>query len=162
MSWRLCNPQKVPPHKADYNKLTLPTLNSQVFDSLLSIVDDAIAVASEAVTTAEKSANTGALVTLTKVASETYDNTAKSLVSTGLFPGRSAADISKDLRYGGEGYHIALMEKLASNAIFPISNSDVADGELVEKSATSRLRANPTNKTAVWQQAFDEAESELY
>lgn len=125
-------------------------------------MDDAIAVANAAVASAEKSANTGSLVSLTKVASETYDSAAKSLASTGLFPGKSATDISKDLRYGGESHHIAIMEKLASSAIFAIDNGNVADGELVEKSANSKNSSRPSNKTAMWQTAFDEAENELY
>jgi hypothetical protein len=133
-------------------------LNAQVFDSFIAIVDDALALAKEAVDAAEQERPQ---VTLTKVASSTYDKTAKALIATGVFPGKSVDDIHTILRQGGEGRHLSIMEKLASSAIFPVSDASVKDGELVEKSASSKAYHNLDDKTAVWQQAFDEAEDEL-
>ncbi len=121
-------------------------------------MDDALALAKEAVDSAEQATPQ---VTLTKVASETYDKAAKALATTGIFPGKSAADISTTLRNGGEGCHISIMEKLASSAVFPLADDNVLDGELVEKPASSKAYQHLNNKTAVWQQAFDEAEDEL-
>lgn len=134
-------------------------MNALVFDSFLAIVDDALALAKEAVDSAE--ATPAPQVALTKVASSTCDKAAKALAITGIFPGKSAEDISKDLQMGSASYHIALMEKLASSAVFPLTDDDVFDGELVEKSASSKAYQHLDNKTAVWQQAFDEAEDEL-
>lgn len=125
-------------------------------------MDDALALAKEAVDSVEHAERiTVPQVTLTKVASEIYDKTAKALATTGIFPGKSVADISNTLRSGGESCHISIMEKLASSAVFPIADDDVLDGELVEKPASSRANPNLDNKTAVWQQAMDEAEDEL-
>ena len=136
-------------------------MNSQVFDSFLTIVDDALALAKEAVNTAEAAESRQPQVTLTKVASDTCDRTAKALAATGIFPGKSAAVISKDLQNGGAGYHLSIMEKLASSAVFSLQDDHALDGELVEKPASSRANQAPSGKTAVWQQAFDEAEDEL-
>jgi hypothetical protein len=136
-------------------------LNAYVFDSFLAIVDDALALAKEAVDSAEQASPGAPQVTLTKVASSTYDKTAKALISTGVFPGRSVEEIHTILKQGGESKHLSIMEKLASSAVFPLVDNDVFDGELVEKSASSKAYHNLDNKTAVWQQAFDEAEDEL-
>lgn len=133
-------------------------MNAQVFDSFLAIVDDALALAKEAVDAAE---HESPKVTLTKVANETYDKAAKALLATGVFPGKSAADLSKSLRDGGESHHISLMEKLASSAVFTLEDASVFDGDLVEKSATSKTYHQLEDKTAVWQRAFDEADEEL-
>jgi hypothetical protein len=136
-------------------------LNSQVFDSFLAIVDDALALAKEAVDSAEQAATPAPKVMLTKVASETYEKAAKALVTTGIFPGKSAEEITTTLRQGSESDHISIMEKLASSAIFPVSDENVFDGDLVEKSASGKAYQHLDNKTAVWQQAMDEAEDEL-
>lgn len=143
------------------NPSSTTILNAQVFDSFLAIVDDALALAKEAVDSAEQAQTTAPQVTLTKVASSTCDRAAKALATTGIFPGKSVEDISKDLQNGGAGYHISIMEKLASSAVFPLADDNVFDGELVEKSASSRAYPDLDSKTAIWRQAFDEAEDEL-
>jgi hypothetical protein len=137
-------------------------LNSQVFDSFLAIVDDALALAKEAVDSAEQATSSSApKVTLTKVASSTCDKAAKVLASTGIFPGKSVGDISNDLQMGSASDLISIMEKLASSAVFPLADDNVFDGDLVEKSASGKDYQHLDNKTAVWQQAMDEAEDEL-
>ena len=95
------------------------------------------------------------------MASSTCDKAAKVLASTGIFPGKSVGDISNDLQMGSASDLISIMEKLASSAVFPLSDDNVLDGELVEKSASSRAYPDLDSKTAIWRQAFDEAEDEL-
>ena len=128
----------------------------------MEILDDAVALAKEAVDAATKAPTPEApRIALTKVASATYAKTAKSLISTGLFPGNSVAEMHNNLESGGESYHFSLMEKLASSAVFPMFDDNVDTGSLVEKSAAKQAYSNLPKRTAIWRQAMDEADDEL-
>ena len=128
----------------------------------MEILDDAVALAKEAVEVASKAPTPEApRITLTKVASETYAKTAKALIGTGLFPGKSVSELHNDLKQGGESYHVSIMEKLASSAVFPMFDDNVDTGSLVEKSAAKQAYSNLPKRTAIWRQAMDEADDEL-
>lgn len=137
-------------------------MDKVAFDSFLEILDDAVAIAKEAVEVASKApAPEAPKISLTKVASETYEKTAKSLARTGLFPGKSVVALQNDLRNGGESYCVSLLEKLASSAVFPMFDDNVVDGSLVEKSASGQSYSDLPKQTAIWRKAMDEAEEEL-
>jgi hypothetical protein len=139
------------------------TITKEAYDSFMEIIDDALNLSKEALAIAEGSQVpvSAPAVVLTKVASEIYDRTAKAVHKTGVYPGKTVADIASTLRNGGSGTHLDILEKLASSAMFPIEVN--FGGELVEKSANtpSSTSSSPKSKTAVWQQAWDEAGEEL-
>lgn len=56
-------------------------------------------------------------ITLVKVASETYDRVARSLVESGVF-GSDVEKIATDLRQSDHAGLLTLLEKLASKAVF--------------------------------------------
>lgn len=134
-------------------------MDSAAFDSFLSLVDDALALAKSAVENAEQA--NAPQVTLTKVAHDKCVSAAKALHRTGAFRQFKADDLARSLSSAGETGLIEMMEKLASSAVFPIADNDVRDGDLVEKSGSNRAYEGLPSRTAAWQQAFDEAEEEL-
>jgi hypothetical protein len=139
-------------------------LDKQAFDSLLEIIDDAVALAKEAMATAAAAQVVPVQqpqVVLTKVASEVYEKTAKSLITAGVFPGKSLEAVKTNLRVGDSNYHLALLEKLASSAVFPMFDDNDERGSLVEKSATLQAYDNLPKSTAMWRKAMDEVENEL-
>lgn len=132
-----------------------------LFDNLLSIVDDAVTIAKEAVAIAERTDDRPA-VTLTKVARSRYGEVADALHKSGMFHGRSHAELVKILEESGEAGHLQILEKLASSAIFPLDDHVELGGDLVERSNNSDSRYEGlTPKQALWRKAMDEAEEEL-
>lgn len=129
----------------------------------MEIIDDALALSKEALELAESGREPVMPgVVLTKVASATYDRTAKALHKTGVFREKSASDISQILQNGGEAAALEMMEKLASMAAFPLDGLNDIGGDLVEKSANSTSSyGHLPPRTAVWQKAWDEASEEL-
>lgn len=139
-------------------------LSAEVYDNFLGLLDDALALAKEAfeVADAKQVATTPTPeVHLTKVASHVYEKTASALMRTGVFDSMSLDEMRITLEEAGESGHLAILEKLASRAAFPLNVRMDLGGELVERqSQQSGTTAEPTTKTAMWRKALDEARSE--
>lgn len=135
-------------------------LAKEAFDNMLDLLTETVAIADHAVALASKPQPPQ--VTLTKVASETYHQVAGAIAKTGVFPGKTAAELATMLKQAGERGHLEFLEKLASRAMFTIEVDHDLRGDLVEKTAKNQANYSHLPKTtAVWQQARDEAESEL-
>jgi len=140
-------------------------LTADVYDNFLGILDDAMALAKEAFEVAEArqatAQPTAPEVHLTKVASHVYEKTADALMRTGVFDSMSQGEMKQTLEEAGEAGHLAILEKLASRAAFPLNFRMDLGGELVERqSKPSGTTAEPTTKTAMWRKALDDARRE--
>jgi hypothetical protein len=140
-------------------------MDHTAFDNLLSILDDALALAKEATDLSEvahrQPASAPEPITLTKVARAKAESVARVVHGTGAFRGQTVADIANTLETAGPAGHLEILEKLASMAVFPLHLDDELGGNLVEKSAADRAYPNLPPKTALWRKAMDEAEEEL-
>lgn len=140
-------------------------MNKTAFDGILSILDDALALATEATELSESVSKQAVAapepIVLTKVAKVRVDAVARAVHGTGAFRGKTVADIANTLETSGPAGHLDLLEKLATRAVFPLQLDDELDGDLVEKPANSRAYQGLPPKTAMWRKAMDEAEDEL-
>lgn len=138
-----------------------------VINELVSMTEDAIKVAEDAIKSAATPVPAAAApsVTLVKVAKDRYDATAKALIKTGSFKGKTKETLSKHLEAAGESGFLELLEKLASTAIFPLNGDHInLGGDLVEKAAQTGTALTPGSKasaTSRWRAAIDEAEAEM-
>ncbi len=145
-----------------------PRITAPVFDTLLAILDDAMTLAKEACEVAEsqpipvaQAHQPAPQVHLTKVASHVYEKTASALVRTGVFGDVSVDEMRLTLEEAGESGHLAILEKLASRAAFPLNVRVTSDGELVERQTTSATpQPGMSPRTATWRTALDEARAE--
>lgn len=131
-----------------------------LFDSLLSIVDDAVALAKEAVAVAE-TASAQPAITLTKVANSRYEQAAAVIHKAGALREYSRDELVNTLATAGETGHLEIMEKLASSAVFPLDDITESSGDLVEKRGETKRYDGLTPKQALWRRALDEAEEEF-
>lgn len=140
-------------------------LSADVYDNFLGLLDDAMALAKEAFEVAEArqapaQQPTAPEVHLTKVASHVYEKTADALMRTGVFDNMSQGEMKQTLEEAGEAGHLAILEKLASRAAFPLNFRMDLGGELVERQKPSVITPGLSTKTAVWREALDEARRE--
>jgi hypothetical protein len=138
-------------------------MNEVVYDEMLGAVDDAIALAEDAVKVAQSMRPVQAPpITLVKVAKDRCNEVATSLIKSGSFPGQTVDDIAKTLENGGAATYLDLLEKVASRAVFPLDIFGDLGGELVEKSSSSYQRhdTSPHGKAELWARCWDEAEAE--
>jgi hypothetical protein len=147
------------------NQQNLP-MNPAAFSELLSVVDDAVQLADDAVKAAQAAQQpvrpVVEQVTLVKVAKNKCHELAEVLHKTGAFREFSRDQLAKAIEAAGPLDLVEMMEKLASRAVFPIDADEVLGGDLVEKSAASRTYNGlaPDTPTAIWRKALDEAELE--
>jgi len=135
-------------------------MNGAAFSELLGVVDEAIALADDAVKSAEARPKTDT-ITLVKVARSRYHSVAGAIIKSGAFPGESEDSIAKNLEEGGIVAQLDLLEKLASRAVFPFDLSGDLGGDLVEKSAAYRTAGSaPETRTELWARSWEEAEAE--
>ena len=140
------------------------TLTADVYDNFLSLLDDALALSKEAFEIAETrpaQAPPTRDVHLTKVASHVYEKTAAALMRTGVFDDTMTHhEMRKTLEEAGEAGHLAILEKLASRAAFPLNVRMDLGGELVARQTPSAIKPDMSKSTAVWRDALDEARRE--
>jgi len=133
------------------------------YQHFLDIVDDSVAIATEAVKQAEAASGqvVAPEITLIKVASERCDNTAELLIETGVFSRDEKAELVNVLRDTDLRGH-KILEKMASRAVFTMGSEDLG-GTLVEKTSINGRGGSSSLPTAVsqWRAALDEAEAEL-
>lgn len=143
-------------------------LTADAYDNFIGLLDDALALAKEAFEVAAtrqeqpKAPAAAPEVHLTKVASHVYEKTASALMRTGVFDDTMThEEMRQTLEEAGEAGHLAILEKLASRAAFPLNVRLDLRGELVERQTTAANTAGMSKSTAVWREALDEARSEL-
>lgn len=135
-------------------------LTAAAYDSFLSILDEAMELTKGALELAEQRQEAAPTVVLTKVASHVYDKTAAALVRTGVFD-MSVSEMSQTLSEAGEAGHLAILEKLASRAAFPLTIPRGLGGELVDRQhPTTPDLSNLPKAHVVWREALDEARNE--
>lgn len=134
-------------------------MNEAAFAEMVSMIDEAVDLADCAVKAAEAATTQPESVTLVKVASSRYHNTAVELIKTGTFRGQTATSLAKTLENAGPAEFLELMEKLASAAVFPLDADEVLRGDLVEKPSNNRSEDVPRveSKTDLWARCCDEA-----
>jgi hypothetical protein len=141
-------------------------LTAQAYDNFLGLLDDALALAKEAFEVAAKPTPAPAKapepeVHLTKVASHVYEKTAAALMRTGVFDDTmTQVELRQTLEEAGEAGHLAILEKLASRAAFPLNVRMDLRGELVERQTSTVNTEGMSKQTATWRQALDDARSE--
>lgn len=139
-------------------------LTADVYDNFLGLLDDALALAKEAFEVAEAkqavAPKAAPEVHLTKVASHVYEKTADALMRTGVFDNMTQSEMRETLEEAGESGHLAILEKLASRAAFPLNFRMDLGGELVERQTPANPTPGLTTKSAVWRNALDEARRE--
>jgi len=134
-------------------------MNEAAFNELVGVIDEAIDLADHAVKAAEEaSKQTPEPVTLVKVAAAQCRSAAIDLIKTGSFSDHTVESLTHTLENAGPAEILVLMEKLASKAVFSIDAESVLDGDLVEKSAASRMDAVPQDEsnTDLWVRCCDE------
>jgi hypothetical protein len=135
-------------------------MNETAFTELVGVIDEAIGLADCAVKAAEAaSSRTLEPVTLVKVATSRYRNTAEELIKTGTFRGHTATSLAQTLENAGPAEFLDLMEKLASRAVFPLDAEAALGGDLVEKSGKNRSDAAPRDesRTDLWVRCCEDA-----
>jgi len=139
----------------------------EVVDDALAVADDAIKRAAHAEEETERMraarvAPVPEAITLTKVASSRYHEVAHALKETGSFPDYSETALAQHLESGGPAAQLEVMEKLASRAVFDMGSEIDLGGSLVKQSENRRTSShNLTGKTALWRAALDETDAEL-
>lgn len=137
-------------------------MNDAAYGEFLGVVDDAIALAEDAVKEAQREVTpASAPITLVKVAKARASQVAVSLIKSGAFPGNTEAALTNTLETGGAAAYLDLLEKVASRAVFPFDLEGDLGGELVEKSSSTRAdNGSPETKTELWARSWAEAEVE--
>ena len=145
-------------------------ITADAYDNFLGLLDDALALAKEACDVAASRPDAAPQllqspapeVHLTKVASHVYEKTAAALMRTGVFDdSMTQSELRKTLEESGEAGQLAILEKLASRAAFPLNVRMDFGGELVERQTTSAVNTTGMSKsTATWRAALDEARNE--
>ena len=143
-------------------------LTVAAYDNFIGLLDDALALAKEAFEVAATRQEPAIArqepapeVHLTKVASHVYEKTATALMRTGVFDNSmSHAELRKTLEEAGEAGHLAILEKLASRAAFPLNVRMDIGGELVERQIPTVNTTGMSKSTATWRTALDEARNE--
>lgn len=143
-------------------------LTVDAYDNFIGLLDDALALAKEAfdVAAARQEAaralqEPAPEVHLTKVASVVYEKTATALMRTGVFDdSMTQSELRKTLEEAGESGQLAILEKLASRAAFPLNVRMDLGGELVERQTPSVNTTGMSKSTATWRKALDDARSE--
>jgi hypothetical protein len=69
-------------------------------------------------------------------------------------------ELRQTLEEAGEAGHLAILEKLASRAAFPLNVRMDLRGELVERQTSTVNTEGMSKQTATWRQALDDARSE--
>jgi len=137
-------------------------MNDAAYGEFLGVVDDAIALAEDAVKEAQREVTPASEpITLVKVAKARCCEVAAALIKSGAFPDKTEEDLAKTLEMGGSSTHLELLEKVASRAVFPFDLEGDLGGELVEKSSSTRVdNGSPETKTELWARSWAEAEVE--
>lgn len=142
-------------------------LTAQAYDTFIGLLDDALALTKEAFeVAAAKPVPAPAKapepeVHLTKVASHVYEKTAAALMRTGVFDDTmTQVELRQTLEEAGEAGHLAILEKLASRAAFPLNVRMDLRGELVERQTSTANTEGMSKQTATWRKALDDARSE--
>jgi hypothetical protein len=134
-------------------------MQTQALEELLSMVGDSLDLADQAVKAAESAAPR---VEIVKVAADKCARAATALLRTGAFKNMTSEGIAGALSTASPAELVEIMEKLASNAIFPVDPSEDMGGFLVEKTAdTVRRTAEGESKTQLWRRCMDEADAEI-
>jgi hypothetical protein len=140
---------------------TNQSMNKAAFNELVGVIDEAIDLAGCAVKAAELGQAKAQFepVTLVKVAANRYHNVAKELIKTGTFRQYTAAGLAKTLENAGPADFLDIMEKLASQAVFPLDAETELSGDLVEKSAKTKTDDTQKNesKTDLWVRCCEES-----
>jgi hypothetical protein len=141
-------------------------ITRSVFSDVLSVLDDSIRLAEDAVITAEhtqKSATSkGEQVTLVKVAFDKCAALAEKLHEIGEFPDMSRDVLTANLQKASAATYADILTNLASKAVFPLElPKTAAEGRLVARAERRAAKpASPQSTTDVWRVALDEADAE--